>query len=139
MLLTSIIFIIIFPWINTISEGNSRSNTMLRVPIFKTLYNALMSIVSVKSLDRLVYIIHIKNIFTIVTQLYNQSSYFLFVAIIIHTNLKLYHIMDLYLSQYVGNWKTLVKINSIFRLIRKHVKAKKKKKFCSYEGCPKIM
>lgn len=100
---------------------------MLRVPIFKTLYNALMSIVSVKSLDRLVYIIHIKNIFTIVTQLYNQSSYLLFVAIIIHTNLKLYHIMDLYLSQYVGNWKTLVKINSIFWLIRKHVKAKKKK------------
>lgn len=125
MLLTSIIFIIILPWINTISEGNSRSNTMLRVPIFKTLYNALMSIVSVKSLDRLVYIIHIKNIFTIVTQLYNQSSYFLFVAIIIHTNLKLYHIMDLYLAQYVGNLKMLVKINSISRLVRKHVKAKK--------------
>lgn len=128
MLLTSIIFIIIFPWINTISEGNSRSNTMLRVPIFKTLYNALnyMSIVSVKSLDRLVYIIHIKNIFTIVTQLYNQSSYLLFVAIIIHTNLKLHYIiMALYLAQYVGNLKMLVKINSISRLVRKHVKAKK--------------
>lgn len=126
MLLTSIIFIIIFPWIKPISEGIFRSNTMLRVPIFKTLYNALMSIVSVKSLDRLVYIIHIKNIFTIVTQLYNQSSYLLFVAIIIHTNLKLHYIiMALYLAQYEGNLKLLVKINSISRLVRKHVKAKK--------------
>lgn len=33
--------------------------------------------------------------------------------------------MALYLAQYEGNLKMLVKINSISRLVRKHVKAKK--------------